>query len=53
VLSSFSYTYTKPATTTDTALRQTMTDAAGNVTTYTYDVLNRLTQAQTKTSGGR
>ncbi len=36
----------------DTHLRQTMTDTAGNVTTYTYDVLNRLLRAETKDSGG-
>ena len=36
----------------DTSLRKTMTDAAGNVTTYTYDVLNRLLEAQAKNSGG-
>ncbi|MGH3602071.1 MAG: RHS repeat-associated core domain-containing protein [Pseudonocardiaceae bacterium] len=37
---SYAYTY-------DGTLQQTMTDQAGNQTTYSYDALNRLTQAQT------
>lgn len=37
---SYAYTY-------DGTLQQTMTDQAGNVTTYTYDQLNRLQNAQT------
>lgn len=39
------YTYTG-------SLQKTSTDQAGNVTTYTYDTLNRLTEAQTKNTSG-
>lgn len=35
-----------------TAQRQSVTDKDGNVTAYTYDPVDRLTQAQTKNSGG-
>ncbi len=52
VLSSYSYSYADPVTGYDTHLRQSMTDTAGNVTEYTYDVLNRLLEAKTKDSGG-
>jgi len=50
-LTSFAYTYTGAAA-ADTALRQSVTDQDGNTTTYSYDVLNRLTGAQTKAGGG-
>jgi RHS repeat-associated protein len=33
-------------------LQHTMTDQAGNVSTYSYDALNRLTEAKTQSSGG-
>ena len=46
----YSYSYTDPAG-HDTALRQAMTDQAGNTTTYSYDALNRLTEALTKNAG--
>lgn len=45
-LTSFAYTYQNAAG-ADTALRQSMTDQGGNTTAYSYDVLNRLTGAQT------
>jgi YD repeat-containing protein len=44
-LTSFGYTYANGAS--DTSLRRTMTDTAGNVSTYSYDVLNRLLEAST------
>ncbi len=53
VLVSRAYTYT--ATTgpaADTALIGTVTDQAGNITTYGYDPANRLTAATAKNSGG-
>ena len=53
-IASYVYTYTKPgASTTDTALRQTMTQSgaiASAAITYGYDAQNRLTSAVT--SGG-
>lgn len=45
-LTSFAYAY-QNATGADTALRQRVTDQNGNTTSYGYDVLNRLTGAQT------
>ncbi|HEX5506294.1 MAG TPA: hypothetical protein VFW96_27000 [Thermomicrobiales bacterium] len=45
VLTSSAYTYTD-AGSQDAALVQTLTDTLGNVTTYSYDALNRLTRAQ-------
>jgi YD repeat-containing protein len=51
-LTSFSYSYTNPATGNDTALRYSVTDNVGDtVTAYSYDVLNRLGEAQTKLGG--
>jgi len=50
-LTSFAYTYQNAAG-ADTGLRQRVTDQDGNTTSYGYDVLNRLTGAQTKDSGG-
>ncbi len=53
VLVSRAYTYTTttgPAA--DTALIGTVTDQAGNTTTYGYDPANRLTGATAKNSGG-
>lgn len=46
-LASFSYTYINPTTQQATDLRYSVTDASNNVTTYTYDALNRLTEAKT------
>jgi len=46
----FAYTYV--AAPTDKDVRQSVTDIAGNKTTYTYDTLDRLQEATTKTSGG-
>jgi RHS repeat-associated protein len=51
-LTRFSYTYTKPGTVTDTALRHSVKDKANNTTTYTYDALDRLTRALTTNSSG-
>jgi RHS repeat-associated protein len=48
-LKSSSYSYLNGST--DTDLRQSITDAANNVTAYTYDPLNRLGEAKT-TNGG-
>jgi RHS repeat-associated protein len=47
----FQYTYIDPATTKDTALRQSVTDQANSTTAYGYDNLDRLKTAQTKNSG--
>lgn len=52
VLTSYSYSFAQPGTGNDTNQRYTMTDTAGNVTEYSYDVLNRLLEAKTKDSGG-
>ena len=51
-LTSFAYTYTDSAhtndpTTNDTALRKTVTDINGAVTTYDYDAVDRLATAYT------
>jgi RHS repeat-associated protein len=46
----FRYTYTNGGT--DSALRYTTMDKDNNTTTFTYDALKRLQQAQTKNSGG-
>lgn len=46
-LTSFSYSYTNPATQQATDLRYSVTDASNNVTVYTYDALDRLTEAKT------
>jgi RHS repeat-associated protein len=53
-LSAFTYDLHNPLSSpaTDRALRYTVTDLAGNKTTYTYDALNRLTAALTKDSSG-
>jgi len=51
-LSSSSYTYTNPSSNRLTTTRYSMTDMNGSVTNYSYDVLNRLTQAIQKNSGG-
>ncbi len=48
MLTRFAYTYTRPGTTTDTGLRQSVTDRDDNVTTYGYDKRERLTSAVTK-----
>jgi RHS repeat-associated protein len=45
VLASETYTYT--ASSTNTQLIQSATDQSGNVTSYTYDPLNRLIEAKT------
>ena len=50
-LTGYTYSYVNPANGTATALRYSMTDASGATTAYSYDVLNRLTEAKT-TSGG-
>jgi RHS repeat-associated protein len=52
VLTSFTYGYVNPATGLPTALRYSVTDAAGNVTSYSYDVMGRLTSATTTSSTG-
>ncbi|WP_043429303.1 RHS repeat-associated core domain-containing protein [Arthrobacter sp. FB24] len=49
VLARRAYTYTVNGT-KDGALRKTVTDHAGTVTTYNYDEVNRLTQAVTGTN---
>jgi RHS repeat-associated protein len=51
-LTSFSYSYTNPSNSQVMALRYSMTDGAGNTTSYTYDSLNRLTQAIQKNGSG-
>src|SRR5207302_11445140 len=50
ILKSLAYVYAKGATNTD--LIQTRTDEAKNVTSYTYDALNRLTEAKTVAGDG-
>lgn len=51
-LLSRTYSYVNPANGSHTVQRYSITDQAGNVTTYTYDGLNRLTGSTTKNSGG-
>lgn len=51
VLTDFVYSWTNGSA-QDTGLRQSVTDKNGNKTSYTYDALNRLTRAETRTSGG-
>ena len=51
VLTNFTYSYLKPSTTTKTGIRYSVTDANSNVTKYTYDALNRLTDASVYNSG--
>jgi RHS repeat-associated protein len=51
-LTSYTYSYTNPATLQDAGLRYSVTDVASNKMTYTYDVLNRLTEAKTTNSAG-
>lgn len=48
---SFAYSYTDPSG-RDTSLWQSVTDQAGNTTTYSYDALDRLTEALTKNAAG-
>jgi RHS repeat-associated protein len=52
----FTYDYVDTANTNnpagDTELRQSVTDKDNNETSYTYDPMNRLKKAETKTSGG-
>lgn len=49
-LMSFEYGYKHPDTGRDTSLRQSVKDKDGNVTAYSYDVLNRLVRARTTAS---
>ena len=51
-LFSLVYNYTSVANGLDTDLRQSVTDASGNVTAYIYDTLNRLIDARTTNSAG-
>jgi RHS repeat-associated protein len=51
VIKQITYTYGQPSG-TDSDLIRTATDEAGNVTTYTYDGANRLTEAKTVAPGG-
>jgi len=52
ILTSITYNYVNPATGQPTDLRFSATDAAGNVTSYGYDPMGRLTGATTTSSGG-
>jgi YD repeat-containing protein len=49
-LDRYTYSYANPTTGADTSLRQSVTPLTGTATTYTYDVLNRLTEAKTGTT---
>jgi YD repeat-containing protein len=51
-LTSFTYSYTNPSSGQPQSMPNSVTDASGNTTTYTYDQLNHLTQAVQKNSGG-
>jgi YD repeat-containing protein len=51
-LTSFTYSYLNPNTSKQTAIPYSVTDTAGNVTSYTYDNASQLTQAIQKNSGG-
>ena len=51
-LTSSTYSYASNQNGRDTALRQTLTDQAGNKTTFSYDQLNRLVLATIKDSTG-
>ncbi len=50
VLTRFAYTYA--ASGSDTGLRRSVTDQANNTTAYSYNALDRLTQAKTTSSSG-
>jgi RHS repeat-associated protein len=50
-LNSFSYSYVNPAG-ADTDLRSSVVDLAGNKTTSSYDILNRLVEAKTVNGAG-
>ena len=52
VLTDFTYSW-RNASYADTGLRQNVTDKDGRRTSYSYDVLNRLTQAEAQTGTGR
>jgi RHS repeat-associated protein len=52
VLTSLTYSYVNPANGHATDTRFTVTDAVGNVTSYGYDSLSRLTSAVTKSASG-
>ena len=52
-LTSSSYSYTNPSNGQATQLRYSVTDASNNTTRYTYDPLNRLTQAVQRASLGQ
>ncbi|MGH2752510.1 MAG: DNRLRE domain-containing protein, partial [Actinomycetota bacterium] len=51
-LTSFTYDYSEPGTGADTSLRHKVTDKDGRVTTYDYDKLNRLKDAELRSSSG-
>ncbi len=51
-LTSFSYDYTDPDSGADSSLRHQVTRGNGDVTSYDYDQLNRLTEAELRDSGG-
>lgn len=53
ILTDFLYSFNDPISGLDTGLRQSVIDqTTGNKTTYTYDVLGRLTLAEERTSTG-
>jgi len=49
---SYSYSYQNPNTQAQTAIPYSVTDMAGNTTSYTYDGVNQLTNATQKNRGG-
>jgi RHS repeat-associated protein len=51
ILTDFTYVW-RNAAGADTGLRQSVTDKAGNRTSYSYDALNRLTRAETRNAAG-